>query len=227
MYIKFFHHSLADYQNTYEWEKSEQRGMNNTYKYKSTFTNLIITYDRELKEEVFKQADKDGCPIVTGNWLHMSMHLNTLLPFDLFRPKPYENLIISQKSEENGSENLEKKISEEEIKKARNIAGKNEYLGIVKTLLSTIFKDELKEDFDKLMEEKAEVDEKYLKFQQKVAEKAKIKNDELISKDINNEIKQTEEADEYKSIPKPNILHKRQKLVESLDEEEEIIDTSK
>lgn len=83
---------------TYEWKNTELRGMTNMLEYKSGVTNLVVTTDRIKPSSVIDQAVKDNCRIVSVLWIHLSMHLNTLLPYELFAPKDYKlNELNSEK----------------------------------------------------------------------------------------------------------------------------------
>lgn len=145
---------------TYEWKNTEQRGMTNMPEYKSGVTNLVVTTDRIKPSSVIDQALKDNCRIVSVLWIHLSMHLNTLLPYDLFTPKEYktnglssENQIssnqeITQIDQANGStskETEEYKIPEdvanpeEAMKERFKQTRHDEYVKLIKKLISLHF----------------------------------------------------------------------------------------
>lgn len=61
--------------------------------YQKDVTNLVVTRDVIHHEsEVIKQAERDGVPIVTVFWVHLSVHLNTILPYEYFRAKKYDEV---------------------------------------------------------------------------------------------------------------------------------------
>lgn len=81
------------------------------YEYKTGETNLVITSDRLKPSGVIDKAKKDGCPVVSVLWIHLSLHLNTLLPYNIFEPKEECNKSEEEKTEEIKNPELEKKKS--------------------------------------------------------------------------------------------------------------------
>ena len=133
-YVQFFNSKTDNQKESYEWTQSERRGMQNMLEYKSGETNLVITFDRELKDPILKQAKEDGCKIVTGTWMHMSIHLNTVLPFEIFEPKPIEEIKINDETQE-GSKSTDPD-EEKDLKNAKRERAKKEYREIVHKIVS-------------------------------------------------------------------------------------------
>lgn len=86
--------------------------------YKSGETNLVVTSDKLTEHEHIRQAQEDGCPVVSVLWIHMCLHLNRILPFQYFMPKTSE---VSEVTEE--------------VKLDKSKHKKQEYVGIAKNLV--------------------------------------------------------------------------------------------
>ena len=107
VYTNIFPSSVTDPKETYEWYHTQNRGMNNMYEYVKGETNLVITSTRLKPSEIITQAKEDECPVVSVLWLHMCLHLNTLLPYHIFKPREENEHTVPKPAE--GSENPEVK----------------------------------------------------------------------------------------------------------------------
>lgn len=122
-----------DHMQTYEWYHSSKRGMTNMLGYETGKTNLVVTTDKLMPSKVIEQAQSDKCPIVSVAWLHLSMHLNTLLPYELFTPKSGKVKSDSAQPEEKTKEakdvlieGQERESEEKESKITKDLLGNEE-----------------------------------------------------------------------------------------------------
>ena len=128
------------------------------HEYESGVTNLVVTTDRLKHSDVLDQAIKDKWKIVSVLWIHLSMHLNTLLPYELFTPKEHKSNGFSSESwNVNNEEIYQKEIissiigidnnkvvesipnPEEAMKERFKQTRHDEYINLIKKLISLHF----------------------------------------------------------------------------------------
>lgn len=218
-------------------------GMTISDKYEPGTTNLVLTRDVIIDNEVIQKAQKDNVSIVSITWLRMSLHWYMKLPFEWFLAKQFDKTtnsdeleqkqIDGEKTEASKEPEIEQVLKDTKADKAQESAEvknkiiKQEEIKVWEYLLRDIFKKDLNQDYDEFKSSKEKIYQDYLS---EIRKRRELKRTHVESNGASNDPStvNSHSTTEPNSSSKPHrekLVHKRAKIMD--DEDEEMIVTSK